>query len=122
MENLGACFSRNYLLRTIQMLKILLSQKINFLTLLISDVPIYKLDKSSLGCGFPLWAIITLVVGSTAVLILAVVLNRKWTLIKYHYYARFTNDDDSQDLSLMKYDVFISHRSSLQCERKLSRF
>ena len=80
------------------------------LILLFSDVPIYKLDKSSLGCGFPLWAIITVVLGSTAVIIVAVILSRKWTAIKFHFYAHFTNDDDSQDLSLMKYDAFVSYR------------
>ena len=79
-------------------------------TLLISDVLIYKLDKSSLGCGFPLWTIITVVLGSTAVIVIAVILNRKWTWIKFRFYAHFTNDDDSQDLSLMKYDAFVSYR------------
>ena len=83
---------------------------LNSLTLSFSDVPIYKLDKSSLGCGFPLWAIITLVVGATATLIFAVILNRKWAAIKFHFYAHFTNDDDSQDLSQMKYDAFVSYR------------
>ena len=69
---------------------------------------IYKLDYTLLGCGFPLWGIISLVVGSTILIILAVIINRKWTMIKFHYYARFTNDDDSQDLQDMKFDAFVS--------------
>ena len=71
---------------------------------------IYELDKVSLGCVFPVWAIVTIVLGATSLIIVAVVVNRKWTLIKYHYYRHFTNDDDSQDLSLMKYDAFVSYR------------
>ena len=35
--------------------------------------------------------------------------NNLKTLPQTHY-AHFTNDDDSQDLSLMKYDAFISYR------------
>ena len=31
------------------------------------------------------------------------------TLVKFHFYACFTNDDDFQDLSLMKYDAFVSY-------------
>ena len=59
---------------------------------------------------FPVWAIITIVLGATFIIVIAVILNRKWTWIKFRYYERFTNDDDPQDLSLMKYDVFISYR------------
>ena len=77
---------------------------------LISGVPIYKLDTASLDCGFPLWKIITICVGCTIVIVAAIILNRRWTFIKYHFYARFTNDDDSQDLSEMKYDAFVSCR------------
>ena len=82
--------------------------KFTFTSLFISGVPIYKLDISSLSCGFALWKIITLTVCSTIVIVAAIiVVNRKWTLIKFHFYAHFTNDDDSQDLSQMKYDAFI---------------
>ena len=76
--------------------------------LIFLAILIYKLDSTLLGCGFPLWGIILLVVGSTFVIILAVIINRKWTTIKFHYYAKFTNDDDSQDVSQMKYDAFVS--------------
>ena len=48
--------------------------------------------------------------GGTLIIVVAVVVNRKWTLIKHIYYARFANDDDSRDLSLMKYDAFVSFR------------
>ena len=78
---------------------------------LISGVSVYKLDASSLGCGFAMWKIITL--GSTVVIVVvvvAIIVARKWKSIKYHYYACFTNDDDSQDLSEMKYDAFVSSR------------
>ena len=69
------------------------------------------MDTSSLNCGFPLWKIIILAVVSTIVIVVAmIVVNSKWSCIKYHYYARFSNDDDSQDMSLMKYDAFVSYR------------
>ena len=80
------------------------------LKFLFSEIPIHKLDKVSLGCVLPFWTIIAVVVGTTSAIIIAVVVTRKWTSIKFHFYARFTNDDDSQDLSKMKYDVFISYR------------
>ena len=59
---------------------------------------------------FPVWGIISIVLGATLVIVIVVILNRKWTWIKFRFYERFTNDDDSQDLSVMKYDVFISYR------------
>ena len=71
-------------------------------------VPLYKLDAASLGCGFALWKIITLAVGSTIVIVVTIIVARKWKSIKFHYYAYFTNDDDSQDFSEMRYDAFIS--------------
>ena len=77
---------------------------------MISGVPIYKLDAAPLGCGFPLWKIITLAVGSTIVIVVAIIVTKKWKSIKYHYFSHLTNDDDSQDLSLMKYDAFVSYR------------
>ena len=79
---------------------------------LFSGVSIYSLEKVVLGCvsEFPVWAIITIALGATLIIVIAVVVNRKWTLIKFHYYARFTNDDDSQDLSPMLYDAFVSYR------------
>ena len=77
---------------------------------MFSGVSIYTLDKVALGCVFPVWAIITIVLGATVIIVVAVVVNRKWTLIKFHYYARFTNDDDFQDFSPMIYDAFVSYR------------
>ena len=78
---------------------------------MILGIAVYKLDIESLGCfGFPLWKIITLAVGSTMVIVVAIILARKWKSIKFHYYTYFTNDDDSQDLSEMKYDAFISSK------------
>ena len=82
----------------------------SFISKLLSGVPIYKLDAASLGCGFALWKIITLGVVSTMVIVVTIIVTRKWKSIKYHYYAYFTKDDDSQDLSEMKYDAFISSR------------
>ena len=79
-------------------------------TKFIVGVPIYQLDAASLGCGFPLWKIISLGIGSTLVLVAIIVVVKKWNSIKYHYYTHFTNDDDSQDLSQMKYDAFVSYR------------
>ena len=73
-------------------------------------VSIYTLDKVALVCVFPVWAIVMIVLGATLIIIAAVVVNRKWTLIKYRYYAHFTNDDDSQDISPMIYDAFVSYR------------
>ena len=67
-------------------------------------------DSKALSYAFPLWKIITLCVGCTILIVAAIILNRKCTLIKFHYYARFTNDDDSQDLSEMDYDAFVSYR------------
>ena len=78
---------------------------------IFSGVPIYKFDASYLGCGFALWKIIT--IGSTVVIVVvvaAIVIGRKWKTIKYHFYTRFTNDDDSQDLAQMEYDAFVSCR------------
>ena len=77
---------------------------------MFSGISIYTLDKVALGCVFPVWAIVTIVLGATFIIVAAVVVNRKWTTIKFHFYAHFTNDDDSQDLSLMKYDAFVSYR------------
>ena len=79
---------------------------------MISGIPMYKLDEVSLEClgGFPLWEIITLTVVSTTVIVAAITVARKWKTIKYHYYARFTKDDDSQDLSEMTHDAFVSCR------------
>ena len=77
---------------------------------IIAGVSVYKLDKVPLGCVFPMWAIITLAVGATSAIIVAVVLHRTWTWIKFQFYKRFTNDDDSQDVSKMKYDAFVSYR------------
>ena len=77
---------------------------------MFSGVSIYSLDKVALGCVFPVWAIITIVLGATVIIVVAVVVNRKWTLIKFHYYALFTNDDDFQDFSPMIYDAFVSYR------------
>ena len=74
------------------------------------EIPIHKLEKVSLGCVFPFWTIIAVVIGTTSAIITAIVVTRKWTLIKFQFYAHFTNDDDSQDLSQMKYDVFVSYR------------
>ena len=68
------------------------------------------MHKVYLGSVPPLWPIITIVPVATSIIIVVVIVNRKWTLIKFHYYTRFTNDDDSQDLSLMKYDGFVSYR------------
>ena len=85
-------------------------RSVNVLLLVILDVLVYKLDKVSLGCVFPLWAIVTIALGGTLLVVVAVVVNRKWTLIKFRFYARFTNNDDSQDLTLMKYDAFVSYR------------
>ena len=77
---------------------------------MVSGVSVYKLDKVALGCVFPMWAIISIAVGSTLVIVIAVVLNRTLTWITYQFYKRFTNDDDSQDVLQMKYDVFVSCR------------
>ena len=65
-------------------------------------------DSKPLSCTFPLWKIITLCVGCPIVLLAAMILNKKWSWIKYR--CRSTNDDDSQDLSKMTYDVFVSYR------------
>ena len=78
---------------------------------MILGIAVYKLDKESLGCfGFPLWKIITLGVGATIAIIVTIIVARKWKSIKFHYYAYFTKDDDSQDLSKLKYDAFVSCR------------
>ena len=59
----------------------------------------------ALGCVFPVWGIVTLAVVGVIVVVVIIIVSRKWTTIKYIYYSRFTNDDDSQDLSQMKYDA-----------------
>ena len=59
---------------------------------------------------FHLEAIISIVVAATLIILVTVVVNRKWTFIKFHFYAHFANDDDFQDLSEMKFDAFVSYR------------
>ena len=77
----------------------------------VLGVQIYKLDISSLGCGFPLWEIIILAIGvGVFIIVIFIIVCRQWTKIKYNYYSHFTNDDDSQDISQMKYDAFVSYR------------
>ena len=77
---------------------------------MILGVPVYKLDKVALGCVFALWKIISIVVGGTLLIVVAVVLARTWTWIRFQFYKRVTNDDDSQDIFQMKYDAFVSCR------------
>ena len=54
----------------------------SFISKLLSGVPIYKLDAASLGCGFALWKIITLGVGSTIAIIVTIIVARKMEINK----------------------------------------
>ena len=82
-----------------------------YLRVYFSDTLIYDLDRSVLGCGFPLWKTIVLsTAGGIFIIILACIVFWKWTTIKFYYHSRFTKDDDGLDPYSMTYDVFLSYR------------
>ena len=73
-----------------------------------------KLDKTSLGCYFPLWESITIAIGSAVVVFFILLLNKKFReMIKYKVYMRFNvliNDFGPENLEEMKYGAFISYK------------
>ena len=66
-----------------------------------------------MGCIFPIWVIVTIAVLSCLVIIVALVLHRKWNMIKFYIFIHFnilTNDDGPENLDDMKFDAFVSYR------------
>ena len=66
-----------------------------------------------MNCNFPPWAIIFVALLSVAILVLVIVLNRKWETIKFYMFVHFnvlTDDDGPEDLNEMDFDGFITYR------------
>ena len=67
-----------------------------------------------MGCLFPVWAIVVLTLTTIGIVVIFVVINRKWEAIKFYMFMRFNilpNDDGPEDLDEMEFDAFVAYRS-----------
>ena len=53
--------------------------------------PVYQLDGSKMGCHdhFPVWAIVVIAVGTVVILLTAIILMRKWEVIRFYLFMHF---------------------------------
>ena len=77
----------------------------------ILGTPIFKLDKKTMGCVLPVWAIITIVLLGVGIVIIVIILHRKWETIKFFvYFNVLPNDDEPENLDEMDFDAFVTCR------------
>ena len=72
-----------------------------------------QLDNKVMGCFFPIWAISTIVASAVLIVVIIVVLNRKWEAIKFFMFMHFDilpKDDVQENLDEMEFDAFITYR------------
>ena len=76
----------------------------------LADISIYKIDRHSLGCGFPIWGIGTIVSGTAAILFVIMAF-----VIKYYRRLKqnLVYDENWENLAEMKHDAFVSYRLDL---------
>ena len=76
--------------------------------------PVYQLDNKALGCIFPVWAISTIVASTLTVVVIIIILNRKWEAIRFFMFMHFNilpNNDGPENLYEMEFDAFVTYRS-----------
>ena len=79
----------------------------------VAGTPINRLDEKALGCVFPIWAIVTIALLTCFIIVVAIVLNRKWETIKFYMFVHFnvlTDDDGPEDLDEMEFDGYLTYR------------
>ncbi len=73
-----------------------------------------KLNRKSMGClDFPVWIGISIGCVVVVVVVVGIVINRKWEAIKFLMFMKFdllVNDDPPEKLSEMEFDAFVAYR------------
>ncbi len=75
---------------------------------------IYQLERSEMGCvDFPVW--IGIVTGTVilGLIIITIVINRKWEAIKFILFMKYNilfSDDEPENVDEMEFDAFIAYR------------
>ena len=66
-----------------------------------------------MGCIFPVWAIVMLTLTTIGILVMIIVINRKWEAIKFFMFMRFNilPNDGPENLYEMEFDAFVAYRS-----------
>ena len=80
---------------------------------IFAGTPFYQLDKQTMGCIFPIWAISTIVTTAVIVVVIIIILNRKWEAIRFFMFMHFDvlpGDDVQENLDEMEFDAFITYR------------
>ena len=78
--------------------------------------PIHKLSNEAMGCGFPLWVIITISIAAVTIIAVIIIINRKWEAIKFRMFIKYNiliNDDGPENLDEMEFDAFITYRYAI---------
>lgn len=83
--------------------------------LISAGVPVYKLDRTSMGCGpgLPVWVAVLVSMIAVTFIVLAIILSRKWEAIKFYLFMKFnflTNDDEPCDPDDTPFDALIAYR------------
>ena len=74
----------------------------------------YQFDAKAMGCYFLVWPIVVVTLATIGIVVIIVIINRKWEAIKFFMYMRFDilpNDDGPEDLDDMEFDAFVAYRS-----------
>ncbi len=83
-------------------------------TIIVSGAAIYQLDRTEMGCvDFPIW--IGIVIGTVVLglIIVVVLLNRKWNAIKFFLFMKFNilfHDDEPEIVNDLEFDAFVAYR------------
>ena len=78
--------------------------------------PIHQLSSEAMGCGFPLWAIITISTVTVTIIAVIIIINRKWEAIKFCMFIKYNiliNDDGPENLDEMEFDAFVTYRYAI---------
>ena len=65
-------------------------------------------------CIFPIWAICTIVASTLTIVVIIIILNRKWEAIRFFMFMHFNilpNDEGPENLDEMEFDAFVTYRS-----------
>ena len=73
-----------------------------------------------MGCIFPVWAIVMLTLTTIGILVMIIVINRKWEAIKFFMFMRFNilPNDGPENLDEMEFDAFVAYRSDILSTNK----
>ena len=80
---------------------------------IFTGTPILKVDMKRMGCVFPIWAVITIAMAAVLIVIITIVLQRKWETIRFFMFMHFdilANNDGPENLENIDFDAYVTYR------------